>query len=76
MLALGAPVNGPAWKNRPTWFIVAIQDRFISPSLGAMEAVRMKAKTIVLNTNHVAMLSDPLRAAEFIASAAETLPAK
>lgn len=75
-LALGTPINGPAWKDKPTWFIVAAQDRIISPSLEATEAARMKAKTIVLNTNHVAMLSDPVRVAEFIANAAQALPAK
>jgi pimeloyl-ACP methyl ester carboxylesterase len=75
-LALGTPINGPAWKNKPTWFIVAARDRIISPHLEVMEAARMKAKTIVLNTNHVAMLSDPLRVAEFIAKAAETLDAR
>lgn len=69
-LALGAPIISPAWKNKPTWFIVAGQDRIISPDLEAMEAARMNAKTIVLNTNHVAMLSDPERVAEFIANAA------
>ena len=69
-LALGTPTSSPAWKNKPTWFIVAGQDRIISPNLEAMEARRMKAKTIVLNTNHVAMLSDPERVAEFIANAA------
>ncbi len=68
--ALGAPITDPAWRNRPTWFIVAGQDRIISPRLEAMEAERMKAKTIMINTNHVAMLSEPARVAEFIIKAA------
>lgn len=69
-LALGTPISSPAWKYKPTWFIVAGRDRIISPSLEAMEAARMKAKTIVLNTSHVAMLSDPERVADFVANAA------
>lgn len=69
--ALGAPITGPAWKNKPTWFIVAGQDRIISPELETREAQRMNATTITLNTNHVAMLSDPVSVADFIARAAE-----
>ena len=69
--ALGSPISDPAWKNKPTWFIVAGQDRTISPQLEEMEAKRMHAVTISLNTSHVAMLSDPTRVADFIAQAAE-----
>ncbi len=69
--ALGTPVSDPAWRSKPTWFIVAAQDRIISPQLESLEAERMKAKTITLNTNHVAMLSDPIPVAEFIARATE-----
>ncbi|HEX3683034.1 MAG TPA: alpha/beta hydrolase [Bryobacteraceae bacterium] len=69
--ALGSPITDPAWKNKPTWFIVAGQDRIISPELEEMEAKRMDAVTIRLNTSHVAMLSDPTRVADFIAQAAE-----
>ncbi len=69
--ALGSPISAPAWKNKQTWFIVAARDRIISPQLEAMEAARMKATTITLNTNHVAMLSEPVRVAEFIAKAAD-----
>ncbi len=68
--ALGAPISDPAWKNKPNWFIVAGQDRIISPQLEEMEASRMNATTITLNTNHVAMLSDPRRVADFIVRAA------
>ena len=69
--ALGSPTTDPAWKNKPTWFIVAGQDRIISPQLEEMEAKRMNAVTIEVNTSHVAMLSDPTRVADFIAQAAE-----
>jgi pimeloyl-ACP methyl ester carboxylesterase len=69
--ALVSPMSDPAWKNKPTWFIVAGQDRIISPQLEEMEAERMHAVTIRLDTSHVAMLSDPTRVADFLARAAE-----
>lgn len=68
--ALGATITDPAWRSKPTWFIIAGQDRIISPRLEATEAERMKAKTIMINTNHVAMLSEPVRVSEFIIKAA------
>ena len=68
--ALGAPITDPAWRIKPTWFIVAANDRVISPQLEAFEADRMNAKTITLSTSHVAMLAEPRRVAEFIEDAA------
>jgi pimeloyl-ACP methyl ester carboxylesterase len=68
--ALGAPAQKPAWKTKPTWFVIAANDRTVSPQLEAMEASRMNATTITLRTSHVAMLADPERVADFIMTAA------
>lgn len=68
--ALGAPATNPAWRNKPTWFVIAANDRTVSPQLEAMEAARMKATTITVSTSHVAMLADPDRVADFIMVAA------
>ncbi len=74
--ALGAPATMPAWKSKPTWFVVAANDRVISPQLEAMEAARMNAATITLRTSHVAMLAEPEKIAEFIQSAIDRLNAR
>ena len=71
--ALAAPATNPAWKGKPDWFIIAEDDRTVSPQLEEMEALRMKATTIALPTSHVAMLAAPERVAEFIQFAAETV---
>ncbi len=63
-------VTSPAWRVRPCWFIVAANDRAISPELERYEAKRMNAVTIELPTSHVAMISEPEIVAEFIAKAA------
>ena len=74
--ALGALETNPAWKTKPTWFIIAANDRTVSPQLEAMEAKRMNATTITVPTSHVAMLADPEKVADFIKRAAGSSDAK
>jgi pimeloyl-ACP methyl ester carboxylesterase len=66
-------VQSPAWKTKPSWFIVAAQDEVISPDLERFKAKLIKATTIELESSHVPMLSQPNKVAEFIISAAQTL---
>ena len=68
--ALGAPAQNPSWQTKPTWFVIAANDRSVSPQLQAMEAARMNATTITVPTSHVAMLAEPGRIARFIMWAA------
>jgi pimeloyl-ACP methyl ester carboxylesterase len=68
--ALGAPITTAAWHTKPTWFIVAENDRMISPQQERDSARKMNAKVLTLPTSHVPMLSKPNEVADFIASAA------
>ena len=70
---LATPTVTPAWRTKPTWFIVSAQDRVITPGLEAMLAQRMGATTITLPTCHLAMLQEPQKVAEFIAQAATSI---
>jgi pimeloyl-ACP methyl ester carboxylesterase len=68
------PTVMPAWRTKPTWFIVSAQDKVITAGLEERLAERMNATTITLPTCHVAMLQEPLRVTEFIVRAATSLP--
>ena len=70
VVALGAAISAPAWRNKPSWFVIAAHDRVVSPALQAMFAERMNATSITLSTSHVAMLSQPYVVASFIRRAA------
>lgn len=48
-----------AWKNVPTWFIVAQEDRVINPDLERFFAKRMGAHTTEVKSSHVAFMSHP-----------------
>jgi pimeloyl-ACP methyl ester carboxylesterase len=67
------PTVIPAWRTKPSWFVVAAHDKAITPELEQRMAERMNATTITLPTCHVAMIQDPLRVAEFIVRAASSL---
>jgi pimeloyl-ACP methyl ester carboxylesterase len=70
---LATPTVTPAWRTKPSWFIVAAQDKAITAPLEERMAERMNATTITLPTCHLTMLQDPLRVAEFIVRAATSL---
>jgi pimeloyl-ACP methyl ester carboxylesterase len=65
-----------AWKTRPSWYIVAGNDRVVPVELERKLAARMNATTITLPSSHVVMLSHPNEVAAFIISALSTLAAK
>ncbi len=69
--ALGVPITVPAWRSKPTWFVIAGNDRMISPKLEESEAQEMKAKSITISSSHVVMLSHPVDVANFIERATQ-----
>jgi pimeloyl-ACP methyl ester carboxylesterase len=50
---------GVAWKTKPSWYIVATEDRTVQPELERFVADRMNAKTYEVKSSHVPMLSQP-----------------
>jgi pimeloyl-ACP methyl ester carboxylesterase len=52
-------VEGTAWKTKPSWYIVATQDRTVHPDLQRFAANRMRATVTEVASSHVAMLSKP-----------------
>jgi len=52
-------VEGTAWKTKPSWFIVAKNDRTVQPELQRFAAKRMKATVVEVASSHVPMLSHP-----------------
>lgn len=69
----GDKVSKAAWRSKPTWYIVAARDETIPPDVERDSAKRMGAKTTVLESSHVPMLSQPEAVAELIANAAASL---
>jgi len=63
---------GVAWKTKPSWFVVAKNDRTVQPDLERFFAKRMGAKVTEVESSHVAMLAQPDAVVKVIREAAET----
>src|SRR5271169_6713062 len=63
-------VTSPAWKTKPTWYMVATADRSINPEQERMMAKRAGATTVEVNSSHVAYMSHPRETAKLIEEAA------
>jgi pimeloyl-ACP methyl ester carboxylesterase len=63
-------MKGAAWKTKPSWYIVAKNDRTVPPDLERFCAKRMGATTTEIESSHVAMLSKPSVVIDVIRSAA------
>ncbi|GAX58780.1 alpha/beta fold hydrolase [Streptomyces olivochromogenes] len=66
-------VPGTAWRTKPSWYIVANNDRTVNPDLERAAAERMGAKTYAVDSSHVPMLSHPDYVLDVIRDAAMTL---
>jgi pimeloyl-ACP methyl ester carboxylesterase len=49
----------PAWKTKPSWFLIAEEDRMISPQTQRFMADRMGAKIWSRAVDHSPMLTKP-----------------
>ncbi|WP_181955722.1 hypothetical protein [Granulicella sp. WH15] len=65
----------PISEERPTWYVVANNDRAIAPALEVTMAKRMKAATLTLQSGHLSMLSHPAEVSSFEEKAACSLGA-
>ena len=65
-----SPVTSPAWKSKPSWYLVSTQDRSINPENERKMAKRANAKTIEVNSSHAAYISHPRETAKLIEEAA------
>jgi pimeloyl-ACP methyl ester carboxylesterase len=74
--AMKGEVTTPSWKSKPSWYIIAANDRAISPDLEAAQAKRIGATTITIPSSHVIMLAQPSQVATVIFDAASKAGAK
>jgi pimeloyl-ACP methyl ester carboxylesterase len=60
-------------RSKPSWYIVANQDRTVHPELERFVAKRMGATTRAIDSSHVTMLSHPDIVLEVIRAAAQAM---
>jgi len=72
------PITDPAWKTRPSWYMVAGADHIISPDLERMYAARAHSRKVVEvpGASHSVYRSHPKAVAALIEEAARTAEAR
>ncbi|MCS3870745.1 pimeloyl-ACP methyl ester carboxylesterase [Chryseobacterium ginsenosidimutans] len=69
-VAFHAIIKNPAWKTKPSWYVVAKSDRIINPDLERMYAKRAKSTVIeVEGASHCVFITHPKEVADLIISA-------
>jgi pimeloyl-ACP methyl ester carboxylesterase len=70
-LAGAGVITTPAWKSKPSWYLVSTEDQIIPPAGGRLMAKRAGATLVEVKGSHVAFISHPEAAAKIIEQAAE-----
>ncbi|WP_323120054.1 alpha/beta fold hydrolase [Burkholderia alba] len=73
---IGEAVGRPLWKDRPSWFLIAEQDRMINPDTQRFMARRMNAQVRAHGVDHTPMIAAPDVVTDVIAEAIAALAAR
>ena len=68
-LAFSEPTGPPAWKDLPSWAVVATGDKAVGADLVRSEAERAGAEITEMPGSHVIMISEPWKVSEVILEA-------
>ena len=71
--ALGGTISDPAWRNKPSWYLIVTDDRMIPPPAQRMMAERTGATSTEVPGSHAIYVSQPGAVASLITLAARSL---
>ena len=74
--ALNGAVTEPAWKAKPSWYLVATDDHMIPPAAQRVMSKRAGASVMEVKGSHAVYVSQPEAVAELIKKAAKSLSMK
>src|SRR6202142_864036 len=74
--ALSGAVSEPAWKTKPSWYLVATEDKMIPPPAQRQMATRAGASVAEAAGSHAIYISKPEAVAALIAKAAKSVSSK
>ena len=71
MLFRSGTITEPAWRSKPSWYLVATDDRMIPPPAQRVMSKRAGATVVEVAGSHAIYVSQPAAVAELIAKAAK-----
>ena len=69
--ALSGAISEPAWKSKPSWYLVATDDRMIPPPAQRLMSKRAGSKVVEVAGSHAIYISQPNAVAALIKEAAK-----
>jgi pimeloyl-ACP methyl ester carboxylesterase len=69
--AMAGTVTVPAWRGKPSWYLIATEDRMIPPSAQRAMARRASASVHEVAASHAVYISQPHAVADIIRQACE-----
>jgi pimeloyl-ACP methyl ester carboxylesterase len=74
--ALGGSITEPAWRVKPSWYLVATEDRMIPPPAQRVMSERAGSTVVEVAGSHSIYISQPAAVAALIEQAASTVTAR
>ncbi|HEX3592061.1 MAG TPA: alpha/beta hydrolase [Pseudonocardiaceae bacterium] len=74
--ALAGTITDPAWRAKPSWYLVTTEDRMIPPSAQRTMAQRAGSTVIEASASHSVYVSQPTAVAGLVSQAASAVPAQ
>jgi pimeloyl-ACP methyl ester carboxylesterase len=71
--ALTGTVTEPAWKNKPSYYVVTTEDQMIPPAAQRAMAERIHAVVTEVTGSHAVFIAKPMDVAKAILKAAEAI---
>ena len=69
--ALSGTISEPAWKSKPSWYLIATEDRMIPPPAQRQMSKRAGSRTVEVAGSHAVYVSKPEAVAALIEEAAK-----
>jgi pimeloyl-ACP methyl ester carboxylesterase len=69
--ALSGAITQPAWRSKPSWYLVATHDRMIPPDAQRAMSKRAGSTVVEVEGSHAVYVSQPQAVASLIATAAK-----
>jgi len=69
--ALSGTISEPAWKTKPSWYLIATDDKMIPPAAQRFMSKRARSTVVEVAGSHAIYVSQPMAVAALITKAAK-----
>jgi pimeloyl-ACP methyl ester carboxylesterase len=71
--ALGGQISEPAWRSKPSWYLLTTEDRMIPPDAQRFMSGRAGATVVEVKGSHAIYVSQPVPVAELVETAVKAV---